>query len=232
MIYLIDDNQSNQRIDKYNIHYIEKEQYTNILTSIEKLEQGTDLSFLEKASCILLHNSFEDSKNGEFIKGSTDNATKIREIISEEGDKIPLVIFSNQSTDSIYMPHNHYLKDLKKDLFYSRLLSFLEYYKKNNVLEFNILAYGEHFVATEINELITILIEDFLFDNPSNNLQITAIKLIEFNRLAQLSSFSMPINEILENMEDYPITIGKYIEILNRINESFTEYGKNIHDWK
>ena len=100
MIYLIDDNQNRHR-ENIGIDFIDKV-FADVLTSVEKIEKRalSDLShleFLNDADCILLHYTTEDYdfENNLFISGSRTNAVKIVESIAEEGDKIPLVLFSN-----------------------------------------------------------------------------------------------------------------------------------------
>ena len=66
MIYLIDDNQSNQRLNNYNLTFVEDGVFNGYLESIEELEVGksfsdtSHLDFLKTADCILLHSTTED----------------------------------------------------------------------------------------------------------------------------------------------------------------------------
>jgi hypothetical protein len=130
MIYLIDDNQNNQRQINYNITYIEEGVFDGFLTSIEKInpsESYSDvkhLDFLNNADCILLHSSTEDFEIDKgFIPGSRSNSIKIKEVISQEGDIIPLVLFSNSmgNPDFDNQEEIRYIRGIKKNLFYEEL---------------------------------------------------------------------------------------------------------------
>ncbi|MDZ7720326.1 MAG: hypothetical protein U5K72_16035 [Balneolaceae bacterium] len=86
MIYLIDDNQYSQRerflsnikTEKYSLKIIPKIPKTKDIAFIEHL------NFLNDAECILLHKSIEDvDEDGNYISGSTTNADKIIEDISQ-----------------------------------------------------------------------------------------------------------------------------------------------------
>ena len=107
MIYLIDDNQNRHR-ENIGINFVNDEIYADILTTLEKIEKRSlsdlsHLNFLKDADCILLHYSTEDYNfdNESFISGSRTNVVKIVESIAEEGDKIPLVLFSNGMGEAI-----------------------------------------------------------------------------------------------------------------------------------
>ena len=89
MIYLIDDNQNNQRFNNYNITFIEDGVFNGYLKSMEKIEvwknfsDTSHLDFLKTADCILLHNTTEDYDTEQgFMSGSKTNVLKIKEFIS------------------------------------------------------------------------------------------------------------------------------------------------------
>lgn len=170
MIYLIDDNQNNHR-ENMGIDFISDEVNADILTSVEKIEKRSlsdlsNLAFLKDADCILLHYSTEDYdfENNTFVSGSRTNVVKIIEYISQEGDEIPLVLFSNGMADSFsdYSEDIRFVRELNKNSFYSRLYDFLEYYKLNRTVELRILLYGKNFIYKEVemhaNTLLNSLI--------------------------------------------------------------------------
>jgi hypothetical protein len=231
MIYLIDDNQANQQIEKFGIRFIESNEFSEFLISKERLDINTDLSFLQTATCILLHSSTEDVVDGNFVSGSISNTTKIIKEICDNGDTIPLVLFSEQMSEIAIIPNNHYLRAIKKSTFYSNLFSFLSYFKENNLLEFKILAYGKNFKSIEITECVRLINEKLIFKNQEEVIKLKDINLRVFKELIEMSSIQYTFDDLIENLEDHPISIKKFIENLSYINQSFTKYGKNIYSW-
>ena len=75
-IILIDDNKSNLR-KIYGASFVDKEEYEDCLIHIEELNENSDFSFLDDASCVLLHDSLEDYVDGKYVSGSR----KARELV-------------------------------------------------------------------------------------------------------------------------------------------------------
>lgn len=231
MIYLIDDNQANQQIEKFGIHYIENNDFSEILITIEKIEKNTDLSFLKTATCILLHATTEDVINDNFVSGSISNTTKIIKEISDNGDLVPLVLFSEQMSEVATMPNKHFIRAIKKSAFYSNLFDFLSFYKEIRELELKILANGRNFKSIEISEYVRILTENLIFREQQELIKLKDINLKIFKALIDISSIPISFDILIENLEDNPISINKFTENLTYINQSFTNYGKNIYGW-
>jgi len=231
MIYLIDDNQADQRTKNYGLYFIENNEFQDILVSIEKIEKGKDLSFLKNATCILLHSTTEDVENGVFVKGSRHNSIFIKEEISSEGEKIPLVLFSNQYDELADYPNERYIRSIKKSKFYERLFDFLTYYKENGKIEFKIIAFGKNFISVEIDNWTKIILSELNSKKESDLLKITNIKLLEFRKIIELSSISQSFDDLIISLEDEPILINKFVENLKLINQSFAKHGKNIYGW-
>ncbi len=231
MIYLIDDNQANQQIEKFGIRYIENNDFSEILISIEKIEKNKDLSFLKSATCILLHATTEDVVNGNFVSGSISNTTRIIKEISDNGDRIPLVLFSEQMSEVATMPNKNFVRAIKKSTFYSNLYDFLSFYKEFGELEFKILTNGKNFKSIEITEYVRILTENLIFREQQELIKLKDINLKTFKELVEMSSIQFSFDMLIENLEDNPISISKFIENLAYINQSFTNYGKNIYGW-
>ena len=154
MIYLIDDNQNNQRLNNYNITFVDDGVFDGYLSSIEKIEIGNSLSdvshleFLKTADCILLHSTTEDYERDKgFIPGSRINALNIVESISKDGEIIPLVLFSNSMVEVKFDFENNpnFIGSIKKNLFYERLFDFIEHYKVTGHVELRIIAWGKNF---------------------------------------------------------------------------------------
>jgi len=244
MIYLIDDNQNNQR-QSLGIYFVEEDIFNGYLTSVEKIEkreQTNDIShldFLRKAKCILLHSTIEDwdTEKG-FLKGSTTNATKIKESIANEGENIPLVLFSlkeAQSDENIYRPEKNpnFVNLINKNLFYTRLYDFVNYYKDRNIIELRILVYGKNFQAIEIKRLSEIILELVALKNGDDKFAITDIsgKQHVFKNFMELSFPDDNWINILNDLEDNPMAISEFRNKINLITESFLKYGKNICSW-
>lgn len=243
MIYLIDDNQGNQRLSQYNISFVEEDTFKGYLTSIEKIEkreQASDsshLEFLKDAKCILLHSTTEDwDADKGFLKGSRTNAIKIKESIAEEGDKIPLVLFSNSMGEPVYSYENNpnYIREIKKNLLYERLYDFVENYKNTGLIELRILAWGKHFQAKEASKLAAILLETVAFLNGTDKFEITSISDRQevFKAFIEMSLPNANSLDIMRELEDNPINISEFRNKVNLISESFLKYGKNIYPWK
>ena len=151
------------------------------------------LEFLNDADCILLHYTTEDYdfENNLFISGSRTNAVKIVESIAEEGDKIPLVLFSNGMGEAVVNNENNitFIRGINKNVFYSRLYDFVEHYKNRGSVELRILAWGKNFQSKEVSSLANLLLgllthckADDLFD-----ITLFADRQKEFQRFIELS---------------------------------------------
>ena len=242
MIYLIDDNQNNQRLKNNKITFVDEGYFDGYLKSIEKIEitksfsDISHLDFLKTADCILLHSTTEDyDENKGFLSGSRFNALKIKELISQEGEKIPLVLFSNSMGEAEFdfEDNPNYISSVKKNLFYERLFDFLDYYKNTGKVEMRIIAWGKNFVSNEISKLVIEMLKAFDFKENSESLKLTDLSSIikSFKSFVELSLPKNDINEILNELEDNPITIQDFKKKINQITESFIKYGKNIHSW-
>lgn len=244
MIYLIDDNQNNQRQNQYGIDFVENGTFWDVLTSIERIEKHekagdiSHLEFLIDAKCILLHTTTEDwdEKKG-FLSSSITNATKIKEIIACEGEKIPLVLFSNKMNE--IADYNReinpdFIREIKKNILYERLYDFVEYYKNTGNIELRILAYGKKFQAQEIKQLSQILLDTIALKNDMEKFVITIIsgKQQVFKNFLELSFPNDDWMIFLNDLEDNPVTISEFRNKINLITESFFKYGKNIYPWK
>tara|TARA_B100000767_G_scaffold14522_1_gene13914 strand:+ start:1781 stop:2512 length:732 start_codon:yes stop_codon:yes gene_type:complete len=243
MIYLIDDNQHNQRLNNYNITFIEDGVFDGYLTSLEKLEVGKSLSdtlhldFLRKADCILLHTTTEDDdKEKGFLPGSKTNVLKIKELISQEGELIPLVLFSNSMGEPKFdlEENSSYIGSLNKNLLYERLFDFLDHYKNTGKVELRIIAWGKNFASKEISKLAIEILNAIELKENSEDLKLTDLSkaIIGFKRFVELSLPKNDIDQILNEIEDSPMKIQDFKNKINQTTESYIQYGKNIYPWK
>lgn len=242
MIYLIDDNQNNQRKEAYNISFVDDKSFADCLTPIEKIikvEEAKDiehLSFLRESACLLVHSTTEDTDpNGEFIRGSNSNVTKIKEFISVEGERVPLVLFSNKMDETAIYEYNinsNYIAGIKKNKFYERLYDFVEHYRSNSQIDLRILAYGKNFESKEVSSYSEELLMYVAFEDGSHTLKLSHISSIStLRKFIDKAAIQINFDDLIDSLEDHPITIQKYRDKINLIKESFTKYGKNIHDW-
>ncbi|MDN3607263.1 hypothetical protein [Kaistella yonginensis] len=243
MIYLIDDNQNNQRKKNYNLTYIEDGEFEEILTSVERLEIGnslTDIShlkFLDNADCILLHTTTEDyDKKKGFLSGSKNNVIKIKELISEEGEKIPLVLFSNSMVETVFdfKSNPNFISSISKNVHYENLFDFLQYYKITGNVELRIIAWGKNFESKEISKLAIDILNSIELKENSELLKLGDLSktIYSFKSFVGLALPKYDINDILNEIEDHPMKIQDFKKKINQITESFIRYGKNIHSWK
>lgn len=243
MIYLIDDNQNNQRFENYNISFIDDNTYAECLKSIEKLEirknlnDVSHLSFLEDAACILLHSTTEDYDNKMgYIPGSTTNVLKIKELISVDGEKIPLVMFSNSLGNNEYRFQNsiRYISSIKKNIFYENLLFFLDHYKATGEVELRIIVGGKNYISKDILALAIEILDSIKFKDNSEELRMTDLSnvLTSFRTFVKLSFPTSDIDHFFSELEDDFIKINDFKKKINLITESFTKYGRNIYNWK
>jgi hypothetical protein len=135
MIYLIDDNQSNQQTARFKADYLFDESFDSILEKIYaiRFNQINELKEkLKSADAIFLHNTFEDQNDeGQYIKSSLRFRKMIEDDIVNVYD-IPFILFSNGMNDTIFDYENNSLRidAINKDLFYENLYPFLEQYQK------------------------------------------------------------------------------------------------------
>jgi hypothetical protein len=243
MIYLIDDNQNNQR-ENLGIHFVDEGEFKDVLTSIEKLEkqaQADDIShlaFLNDAKCILLHATTEDydSANATFLHDSFSNVRKIKEDVADYGDNVPFVLFSNGMSETDYRPDTHpnYISAINKNQFYTHLRDFVEHYKNSGEIELRILVWGKNFRANEISKLGKQLLENFALKEGTDVLASADISACQptFKTFIEAAYPDKNASDILNDMQANPLTINEFRKRINLITESFLKYGKNICAWK
>lgn len=241
MIYLIDDNQADQRKANYSISFVDDGTFSDILITIDKIPSDGDKSkldhllFLNEAKCILIHSTTEGvDENNEFIKGDNSNVIKIKESISVFGEQIPLVLFSNGMGNVVfdYKKSPYFLQEIKKNDFYVRLYDFLEHFNNTGAVELRILAYGKNFIQYELEKMSENILIGIAGKGEDDILKITDIApLSDFRDFISAANLGLTTDQIIERIEDNPITVGKFRYNINSINESYTKHGKNLHNW-
>lgn len=242
MIYLIDDNQNDQRRSNYNITFTDDNTFEGYLTTITQLKKSNDfadishLEFLKNADCILIHSTTEDfdEKKG-FVSGSTSNVLKIKELISKYGEKIPLVLFSNSMSRTEYVFENNpnYISAIKKNLLYENLLEFLKHYKSTGIVDLRIIVGGKRFVRKTITNLALEIMHSIELKNDSADLKLYDLSemLPSIKFFFELSYPEKNVSEIFDDLEDNSMKIKDFKNKIKKITESFTKYGQNIYPW-
>lgn len=225
MIYLIDDSS----LDNLNATYVFDEKYSTILKIIQTQEQlSMYMEKLLQANCIMIHRTFD---NSQVAKEEVSQ-------LSEDGKKIPLVIFSDGDPEiaTFDMQAPNWIGGLKKKVFYERLTYFLDYYLQTHLINLLLLAYGKNYMKISVRSDATQVLK--LLRGKSG--------LIDFMLLAELAacpafkrlidganpSLGIDYKNLVETLEDSPITVDAFTNNINRIVNSFNQYGKNIYSWK
>ncbi len=234
MIYLIDDNQGDKRRKVLDVHFVDDGTFNDVLVVVDKLVPVADLSFLNEADCLLVHSTTEDwSPKGFFIEGANDNINRVINEIAQNGDKIPLVLFSNQMPEeAVYYPERfpNVIQRIKKNIFYKRLRSFLENYRETGAVNLQLIAYGKKY-NNQLDHLIDNLFSLLSEQNQDDIFQTSFVGIEALKTFHSKANISLSFDEFVFLFEDKPITILKFLQNLAIINESNNEYGENIYDW-
>ncbi|MDE6272535.1 MAG: hypothetical protein K2M31_05970 [Muribaculaceae bacterium] len=237
-IWIIDDNSKDQR-KAYGASFVEEEAYDDILSHVECLNADSDLSFIEGAKCVCIHDSLEDYIDGYFL--SESHIAKEHIIDYLEKNSIRYVCFSDgHSIPGVYDGYEFNLVQIKKSAFYERLAYFLNHYKDHSELQFHILAYGKNYVKELLAVNIKALFAKFSAKSPTEVLTLRDVmpdKREEpeyLKKIVELSAPSLGIsyNDLLDFIEDEEITIKEFTSKINQILISASRYGKNTYTWK
>lgn len=216
MIYLIDDTPQSQISTFLNL-----EDYSDILDRREDLSLE-DADYLMDADCILIHTSYHNRSV----------LNKIRETVCDFGDNVPLVMFSDSDLpEPVFDGENrNFIETFKKNVMYSMLPGFLQYYRGSGKADLNVLAYGEQWIRKEVNTMAAKLLSKIMFlkgDSPLDKDDIDAESLMTILNLSQ-PEIGVTLYDILEDEQ----TVKEFRENINAITESFNTYGKNVYHWK
>ncbi len=216
MIYLIDDTPQSQISTFLNL-----EDYSDILDRREDLSLE-DADYLMDADCILIHTSYHNRSV----------LNKIRETVCDFGDNVPLVMFSDSDLpEPVFDGENrNFIETFKKNVMYSMLPGFLQYYRGSGKADLNVLAYGEQWIRKEVNTMASKLLSKIMFlkgDSPLDKDDIDAESLMTILNLSQ-PEIGVTLYDILEDEQ----TVKEFRENINAITESFNTYGKNVYHWK
>jgi len=234
MIFLIDDNKNNKRANEFGVFFVEDGSYKSVLEPHSIVKKGSDLSFLQRADCILVHKTTEDcDATGTYIQNSHTVANDIIEKISDYGTNIPLVIFSNkmQNTEYSHIDNPNCIFQINKVLFYSRLYDFVAFFEKEKAIELRILAYGVNFAAAEADVLTNQLLNELISYLPDIAFKPSFIRPQLLESYYRYTGFSENYIEFFKDLEKSNITVRQFRENISIINESINLYGRNICNW-
>lgn len=234
-IIIIDDNSKNQR-KAYGAGFVDDEKYEHAdkLFHIEKLNSESDMSFLDEAACIMMHDSLEDYIDGEFKSDSHKAKDKIDDFISHHN--IPYVSFSDgHSIIADWREETpNVVYSIKKSEFYRHLDDFISNYAKDGSLDMKIIAYGKDFMKYLMGKWCLTIIgnladkKDMDFVDTSY-LDKKTLRLIIKNAQPKIDK---TFDEIMCGIEDEEITVGQLRLNVNNIISSIKKYGTNISTWK
>jgi len=221
MIYLIDDNRRNQQRE-YNAGYLAAGTYATLIKPVYVLMESDDFSPFQKASCLLLHDSFPDfDASGEIIHGNTKILDKIINIAMDK--EIPLVRFSNSYIgleQSVF--DNNGLSGINKWLFYQNLEPFILNYRDTSTIELKILAFGNHYVYKEMQQL---------YHEIADHLQANYLEASKEELLPKLKKFGELCGSLKLLEERFHRCTGPELLLyLDKIIKSVIRYGRNIHN--
>ena len=233
MIYLFD-NTSSEFIKKY----INPLEYTDVLyfspsATMDMVETMT--TALEAADWIFLHRSFEAEYEDEYYM--------IAEDIADWGKKVPLLIFSDGDMPEpvINKQTATYIQSYKKSEFYSSLPGFLSSIRANGKTDIQVLltkSWANNPANSEMQEHpnISELGKELLVGIRALNQDDKASSYIDLEKLKLILDYSQPeigiqTETILAEVENGVLKVGKIRELINKVIDSYNNYGKNIYTW-
>lgn len=222
MLYLIDDS----NFDTLNANFVFDKKYKDRLC-IVKDEYGLNEieSRLEDADCIMVHKTFNNSNYvAEDIKDITD-----------DGDKIPLVLFSGSDSESVKIDGQS-ITGIKKNLFYKRLIYFLDEYILTGNIELKILAYGKDFIKRDVSLWAMSLLKKIygFKECVCSESEDTILSSEELRNIVSVAQPALNISyeQVCENIKNGSCSMETLRLNINNILSSINLYGKNIHSWK
>ena len=237
-IVLIDDNIDGNQL-KYGGAFVEEGRYADVLCYVSRLSATDDLSFVNNAACVLMHKTFDDFFDGQFHDDSHKVATLILQM-PNMGSTVPFVLFSDGDTADMgdYSPESpNMIYSLSKRAFYGRLETFVTHYKESGLIDLRLLAYGRNFETVMIEQAAKSLFSSLQEYENDDVLPLGRIHPDQQRQMGLIVDMSQPkigksYEEIINDLQLNPITVGDFKARINRIIENFQDYGKNYYTWK
>lgn len=226
MIYLIDDS----NLEQLSATYVYDEKYKGILCVVDNVAdyKRTFVSLPADAECVMIHRTFGGTN---VYKENLSQAT-------DDGVNTPLVIFSAGDADVIFDEQDdRCILGIKKKVFYERLRDFLNDYLQNKVVNLRVLAYGKNYHTVLVRRwALDILRKVSGVKGVISESDLGAItrdgslkKLIDASAPAIGVSYDELVNE---KLIDQPVMAADFVGKINKIVDSFNQYGKNIYTWE
>ncbi len=231
-VVLIDDNSLNHR-ELYGASFVDNGEYDDCMMHIEKLNRGSDFSFVLDAACLMMHRTLEDYEEGGF-KSDSHKAKERIENILEDAD-IPTVTFSDGDVIDWREEEPNVVYAIKKSEFYLHLKPFLDEYRRSGgKIDMRIIAFGNNYMVhmmrlwyeSIIKKMVNYNDEDILTEDMFDR---RALRLFLEN--ADLGE-GITIDYIMHKIEDDEYTVKDLKDRINNIISSVIRYGKNISSWE
>ena len=223
MIYLFDDNDSQQMSKNYSIDYIEElKKHSDFITHIDSCILITNVEdALNDAALVCIHDSFP----------TTDDKARIAAIALK--NNIPLVIFSGGADFTITKfddKNKNYIKTIKKDRFYYYLIQLINDYRTKNEINLNILALGSNYENVRINILNDRLGKNlFQKINEYNYISFFESGSQNYKDLCEIFSFTCEEENFESDFFDFEekLELKTIKEVYNIINDLLKQANKN-----
>lgn len=225
MIYLIDDT----NLESVNGLFLLNKEFELALSRIETPNDLNEIrNQLYSADCIMIHRTFA---NTNYYKEKMADLTG-------DGEKIPFVVFS--AGDSEHAIYNedfpNVIAGIKKSVFYARLYEFLKVFVEKREINLKLIAYGKDFAKIKARDLAKSILR--LLTGKEGCITMSELACLtsnpNFKEFINISNpaLGLSYDNLLENLEDNPISIIDFKNRINNIVSSFWKYGKNIYPWK
>ena len=232
-IVLIDDNNKNQRT-LYNADFVDEGEYSDCLIHVEQVNGQSDLSFVNNASCVMIHDSLEDYIDGGFKTDSHKAKDKIEEIIHSKN--LPYVLFSDghSMTADWREDKPNVVFSIKKSEFYLHLRSFLDHYRETEEIDLRLIAYGRDFLKHLMTKWCQLVISKLSDTSDCESIDLSKIDKRSLRLIIENAQpkIGVTFNDVMCRIEDGDIMASGLRNNINNILSSVKKYGKNICVWK
>ena len=217
MIYLIDDTPL-----EMTGQYIDLDEYRDV---IERIGEGSpeDIERMRDAGCVLMHSSFP---NTAFVKA-------LKKDLCGFGDDVPLALFSNGNAEDVEFDGDRFIVSIRKDRMYSNLAVFLQACRRGVAPDLKLLAYGEHYARERASVLAGKILSTLMFQPGGEPVLPEGLPMVTMEEFVALSSpgIGTDCKGMLDGLRDVPMPAAEFRSKINRILDSFNQYGKNIYHW-
>lgn len=217
MVYLVDDTP----LEKTG-QYIDLGEYADVIERIGEASPDT-LGRMSDAECVLIHSSFTDKL---FIKA-------VKRDVCGFGDDVPLVLFSDGNPQEVEFDGDRFIVSIRKDRMYSNLGAFLQRFRIDRKPDLKILAYGEHYGRERASALAGAVLSAMMFQPGEEVVDPAKVAGPSLEGFVEAAAPGIGVGyaELLDSLAVSPMTASEFRSRVNRILDSFNQYGKNIYHW-